>query len=145
MTSENASVYGGSQDTGYSSIRELKDFEKDPPCDDYMNSDPCVNDPDETSVIGLGKLSLYHNEKYGGNYNAGYVDIHQTHRDFSRDYENEKIVTAIIHTEYKKCGPGDTGTGSRDVYDTIESVGERPRGQDKLSVGDQKDAKNTVV
>lgn len=77
MMLENVSVYGGFQDMGYFFIWELKDFEKDFFCDDFMNFDFCVNDLDEMLVIGLGKLSLYYNEKYGGNYNVGYVDIYQ--------------------------------------------------------------------
>lgn len=153
MTSENASVYGGSQDTGYSSIQELKDFEKDHHTEDYVNEDPCVNDdPDETVVIGLGKINLYNNEKYDvNNCSPEFVDIHLPPREFSRDYENGKVVTAIIHSEYKESRTGSRVTDSKereDVYETIESVGEkRPRPPDKLAMSDhgRQEVLNTVV
>ncbi|XP_048750571.2 uncharacterized protein LOC125662405 [Ostrea edulis] len=132
MTSENASVYGGSQDTGYSSIRELKDFEKDHHGEDYGNDDPCVNDPDETAVIGLGHHNLYNNEKFRVMYNSGFVDIHQHPEAFNREYENDKVVTtAIIHHEHRERGPKGIAPDVKDredVYDTIESVDQVQRG-----------------
>ncbi|XP_061198345.1 uncharacterized protein LOC133206398 [Saccostrea echinata] len=147
ITSEDASVYGGSQDTGYSSIRELKDFqfEKDHHGDDITSDDPYLNDPDETAVIGLGNINMYNNEKY----NSGFVDIHQYPQAFYREYENEKVTTtAIIHSENREDSLGEKVRDSKksdDVYDTIDSVSQVRRDINRLSVTEHSQVQNTVV